>query len=357
MSVVGLRQAPAGQPAAAAALVARCESGFWDELFDHQFGSLFTSRPWMEAIAATYGFTISASTRFVRNDAAALIFAHISDIRGERIVSFPFSDFCDPLVNDVGQWCELIAPLLARRVPVAVRCLRNLLPAADARFRQDGRWAWHGVDLTRPVDVLWAGLSGVARTAIRKAGRALVVREGRSLDDVRTFYAMHCHVRKTKYRLLPQPFTFFEQLYAAFGPSGRLTVLLAEDQGVSVGGSFFIEWGDTLYYKFNASTDRTGSPNDLVLWEGIRMGQRRGLKLLDLGASDLGQRGLLRFKQKYATEEREIVRYRWEPQEYDFACSRQTDQLLTGITQLLTDPTVPDAITRAAGDKMYGLFC
>jgi CelD/BcsL family acetyltransferase involved in cellulose biosynthesis len=358
MSADGLQQTLAAQASAAPTVIDGCDSSFWDGLAGHPFDSLFASRPWMEAVASTYGLAISASARVIHNNvAAALLFSHISDIRGERIVSFPFSDFWDPLVTDVIEWRELVDLLLDRRVPVSFRCLRNDIPATDHRFRPIKQLAWHGMDLTRSENALWAALPGAARTAIRKARRRLVVREGKSLADVHTFYAMHCHVRKTKYRLLPQPFTFFEQLYAAFAPSGRLTVSLAEDAGVPVAGIFFIEWADTLYYKFNASLDRSAAPNDLLIWEGIRMSQRRGLKRMDFGASDLNQLGLLRFKRKYATEEREIVWYRWEPQGYVSARYREVDQLLNSITQLLTDPAVPEAITRTAGDKLYGLFC
>jgi CelD/BcsL family acetyltransferase involved in cellulose biosynthesis len=349
---------PAEADFCAPAVIDGVGSDFWDNLACHP-RSLFASRPWIEAVASTYGFTVSASACMTGGKvAAALIYSQVADIRGERIVSFPFSDFCDPVVSGTSEWHDLVAPVVGRGIPVNLRCLRNHVPAADPRFRPVGRVAWHGTDLTRSEDVLWAGLGSTARNAIRKArSRGLVVRAGKSLDDLRKFYAMHCYVRKSKYRLLPQPFALFERLYAAFAPGDYLTVLLAEEDGVPVAGTLFLEWADTLYYKFNASLDRTASPNDLVIWEGIRLGQHRGLKLLDYGASDLDQPGLLRFKRKYATQEREIVRYRCEPVGYADARGREADRLLGGLTQLLTDPAVPEAITQAAGDQLYGLFC
>jgi CelD/BcsL family acetyltransferase involved in cellulose biosynthesis len=357
MNANGVHLPAAAEMSAAAAVVDRCDPAVWVNLASHPSASLFTSKPWMEAVAASYGFTIATSAHFTNGNAtAALIFSRISDLRGERIISFPFSDFCDPLVSDIEDWRKLIAPLLAQGVPVNFRCLRSEIVAGDNRFRPVGRLAWHGTDLTRSTDAIWAGLAAPARGSIRRARhRQLAIREGKTLDDVRKFYDMHCHVRKSKYRLLAQPFAFFEQLYTAFAPD-RLTVLLAEDQGVTVAGTFFIEWADTLYYKFNASVDQGAAPNDLMIWEAIRLGQRRGLKLLDFGASDLDQPGLLRFKRKYATEERAIVRYRWEPPEYDPVLSRSANHVLNGMTELLTDPTVPDAITRTAGERLYGLF-
>lgn len=321
--------------------------------------SLFSSSAWLKAVAGTYGFAIEASTCLDSsgND-AGLMFVHVNDIRGERIVSFPFSDYCDPLAEDLAAWRDLVAPLLERRVPISFRCLRNSVPAADARFEAAGRWLWHGLDLARSETELWQGLARTARQSIRRGIRSgLTVRETSLLDDIRIFYSMHCHVRKRKYRLLPQPFAFFEQLHAAFAPAGCLSVLIAEHDGLPVAGTFFIRWNGTLYYKFNASVDQRYAPNDLLVWEGIKLGLREGLHFLDFGASDLDQPGLLQFKRKYASEEREIVRYRWTPPGYEDLRGQQVDHMLAAVTNLLTDPLVSDTVTQAGGNTLYGLFC
>jgi hypothetical protein len=324
---------------------------------DRPASGLFASSAWVNAVAETYGFPIATSTCANHANTASLVFSHVADLRGERIISFPFSDYCDPLAEDDAMWRHLVAPLLDRNVPVSVRCLHNHVPAGDPRFTPSGRWAWHGVDLTRPEADLWAAISPQGRQNVRRAQRNhLVVRAGRSLDDVSAFYHMHCQVRKSKYRLLPQPWVFFERLHATFAPGGHMIVLLAEEAGVPLAATCYIAWSDTLYYKFNASVDRTSAPNDLLVWEGIRLGQQLGLKRLDLGASDLDQPGLLRFKRKYATEERQIVRYRWQPAGQDDPRGRQADRMLGVLTHLLTDPAVPDAITQAAGAALYGVF-
>ena len=331
----------------------------WRDLADHPSASLFASRIWVEAVARSYGFDLAASVSETtgRYD-AAILFSHVRDLRGERIVCFPFSDFSDPFVDDMAAWRAVLAPLLTRGVPIHLRCLRNTLPATDERFRLTRRAAWHGTDLDRSEEDIWMGLSGKARTRIRQAqAKGLRVRVGRSLDDLRAFYGMHCHVRKTKYRLLAQPFAFLENLYHAFSDDDRFTIFLAEDEGTPIAGSVFIAWRDTLYYKFNASVGRESSANDLILWEALRAGRSLGLRLLDFGASDLDQPGLIAFKRKYATEEREIQQFRWEPPGYADLRGAEAGGLLGSLTQLLTDPAVPDEITRAAGDLLYAQFC
>lgn len=341
-------------------LVDADQDAFWNATAGHRFGGLFSSAPWQRAVARTYGFSISAAVRGgARTVESALLFSRISDLRGERIVCGPFCDYCDPLVENPEAWRDILEPVFALRLPVTLRCLRNArLVQESGRFEVAGRAAWHGVDLTRDESQLWAGLDGSARQNIRKAGRlGVTVREGRSVEDVRAFFDMHCHVRKTKYRLLPQPFALFEQLHEAFTPEDRMVVLLAESAGRVVAGILFLIWGDTLYYKFNASVDRQACPNDLLVWEGIRIGRRRGLVRMDFGASDYAQPGLLRYKEKYATERSEILRLRWTPPDHADARAEQAGRVLHRMTDLFTDPGVPDEVTRAAGEALYAQFC
>ena len=336
------------------------QPAMWRAIAHHPLNSLFSSRCWTEAVARTYGFKVSAS---MPNDMGrdgkaegAILFSELSDLKGERIVCGPFSDYCDPLANDVDTWRELIAPLMSLGVPITLRCLCNQLPANDERFVKVSEAAWHGVDLDRPESDIWDGFWGAARQNIRKAQRSGVkVRAGQQLDDLRVFYEMHCHVRKSKYRLLPQPFAFFEHLHASFADG--LTVLLAEVEGAPVAATVFIECGDTLYYKFNASVECGMCPNDLLVWEGIRLGQRRGLKQFDFGASDLDQPGLLRYKRKFATIERRIFRLQFEPEGYLDRRAPATNKALRSLSYWLTDPSVPDQVTQAAGSDFYALFC
>jgi CelD/BcsL family acetyltransferase involved in cellulose biosynthesis len=355
---------PDGPPRAAGRVTLRRvtseQDAVWGAAAAHPMGGLFSSAPWTRAVARTYGFEVSATVRNADGAGAdaALLFARVSDLRGERIVCGPFSDYCDPLAGDAEAWRELVAPLLAMRLPVTLRCLRSSWPAQDARFTVSGRAAWHGVDLDRTEEDIWHGLDGPARRDVRKAQRlGVTIREGSTIEELKAFFDMHCQVRKTKYRLLPQPFAFFESLLGAFSPEGRLVVLLAEQDGAVVAGSVFLIWGDTLYYKFSASLDRRANPNDLIVWEGIRLGRSRGLRRFDFGASDYDQPGLVKFKRKFATEVGEIVRLRWLPPGHADQRAEQAGRLLSRMTHLLTDPAVPDPITRAAGEALYAQFC
>jgi len=327
------------------------------DLSNHEFSSLFSSPMWIEALARTYDIEVSASVSGNGDGHGVILFSHIRDIRGERIVCLPFSDYCDPLVSEAASWKELVDPLLGCNAPVRLRCLRNSLPAHDARFTLRRRGKWHGIDLTRPEDAMWAGLSTGARQNIRRASRSgLIVREKRGVDDVRNFHRMHVFVRKNKYRLLAQPFAFFANLHEIFSPGDRVTVLMAELDGVPVAGLFLLQWKNVLYYKFNASVDQRWRPNDLLVWQAMLLGHRRGLTLLDFGLSDLEQPGLVRYKRKFATEERDILFLESQSETGLDVRGEEASEILSQVTEWLTDPAVPDGLSQAAGDKLYRLF-
>lgn len=331
----------------------------WPDVARHQLGSLFCCPPWIRAVARTYGFAVKASVRTVGSRIeAAVPYCEISDIRGDRLVSLPFSDYCDPLIGDRETWNQLVTPLLASNVPINLRCLRSAVPAGDERFRVKVPALWHGVNLNQSEEELWASLHSSARQNIRKARiNGVSVRDGRTIDDMRTFHRMHRSLRKSKYRLLAQPLSFFENIHEEFARNDGINVLLAEHDGEPIAGIVLLEWNGTLYYKFNASLDQRYCPNDLLAWHALQYGRQRGMVRFDFGLSDLEQPGLIRYKRKFATEEREVSFVQWRPEGYANPKGDQAGAVLHEMTALLTDAAVPDEVTRTAGEKLYRFFC
>jgi CelD/BcsL family acetyltransferase involved in cellulose biosynthesis len=364
--IPGAEGIPVSVPSAAApkrlldfSLIDALSDRQWPEVARHRLGSLFCCPQWIRAVAKTYDFGIKASVRTLGGKIeAAIPYCEISDLRGDRIVSLPFSDYCDPLVADRESWNQLVAPLLAHNVPVNLRCLKSAVPPGDDRFRAEVPALWHGVDLNRSEEELWAGLHSSARQNIRKARiNGVVVRDGRSIDDMRIFHRMHRTLRKSKYRLLAQPLSFFENIFEEFARADGINVLIAEHNSEPIAGIVLLEWNGTLYYKFNASLDQRYCPNDLLAWHALQYGRQRGMVRFDFGLSDLEQPGLIRYKRKYATEEREIFFVQWRPDGYANPKGDQAGAVLHQMTALLTDAAVPDEVTRAASEKLYRFFC
>jgi CelD/BcsL family acetyltransferase involved in cellulose biosynthesis len=312
----------------------------------------------------TYDFDIQALVVLDDADSAAaepragIAFASIDDMMDPRIVSLPFSDFCDPLVQDQGDWDAVVGRLLANEHRLSLRCLHNQIPLDDERLTQANRAKWHAVDLRRDVDDIWQDLHGSARRAIRKARRNVTVRRAQHKGDLRAFFELHLGLRKYKYELLAQPYRFFEHIWDHFIAKDKGALMLAVHESHIIAGVLFLEWQDKLYYKFNASAPESVSlrPNDLIVWEGIKYGQRKGYEYLDFGLSDWDQEGLLRYKRKFATEEKTISFLTYTPGGSPSQEERQMRALLPQITDLFVDETVPDCITERAGEVLYRFF-
>lgn len=321
--------------------------------------SVFSSPPWIRAICSAYQFEPRAS--LVTSDCgapiAALPYVEVADLRGPRAVGFPFSDFCPPPGANKRTWPLLLQPLLATRRPIVLRLFDDPSLAGLSSFQRTGRALWHGTEVTPTEDTRWACLKGSARGNIRKArasGVTVVRRTDRAALEC--FHAMHRQVRRRKYRMLAQAPSFFAALADEFLSCGKLTVLLAYYEGKPIAGGVMLEWHDTLYYKLNASTLPAMRPNDLLAWEGMNLAHEKGLSWFDFGLSNADQQGLIRFKRKFATAEKDIVTLRHEPIGHRPIVPDGATRSISELTALLVDERIPDDILDAASELLYRNF-
>ena len=271
-------------------------------------------------------------------------------------MSLPFSDYCAPVVNDAAHWQQLRDKLLADECPISMRCLHNEIPLADETFATLNRARWHGVDLRRDLASLWHSIHESSKRAIQKAQRCGVsVRPAQSTDELWVFHDMHVKLRKYKYGLLAQPFAFFENIWRQFVENDKGALLLAMHEERIIGGVMLLEWSGNVYYKFNASVpDELGyRPNDLLMWESINYAKARHADRLDLGLSDWEQTGLIQYKRKFASDEKVISFLHYAPDSEQLNRQRALRGVVGEITSAFADPSLPDEVTRAAGQVLY----
>jgi CelD/BcsL family acetyltransferase involved in cellulose biosynthesis len=74
----------------------------WDGLLDrHPSASIFHSPGWLKSLRQTYGyepFIVTTSKGSTLDN--GLVACRVKGWRSSRLVSLPFSDHCDPLVDD-----------------------------------------------------------------------------------------------------------------------------------------------------------------------------------------------------------------------------------------------------------------
>ena len=331
----------------------------WHDLEARAGGSLFHGAEWAAVLADTYHFVPRAVLALDGDRVVSgMPWCRVDDPGGARIVSLPFSDFCGPVGE--GPYAPLFDALVGHGLPVRARVVVDTDASADATpgFRTAGVARWHGVPVTTEPDAdAWPELGDSTRRAIAKARRdGVTVVDRTDAAFVDDFFRLHLGVRKHKYRLLPQPRAFFASMHARFGARGDWHALAAERDGELLAVTVYLRHRDTLFYKFNAS-DPAGlgaRPNDLLLWSGIELAGRLGCTMLDLGASDDDQPGLIRFKRGFGAVEREIRTLVAGPP--PASAAEEFRSMLHDMTLELTAPETPDAVTADAGNVLYRYF-
>jgi hypothetical protein len=275
------------------------------------------------------------------------------------VLSLPFCDFLDPIVDTDEQWHELVDPLIERGLTYQVRVINAEAPRRDDSFVQVDEMAWHATDLQRDEDAIFAGMHRIARQNVRRAqNNDVTVRFGSDLEDVHAFHELHRRTRKRKHGLLAQPVSFFENIWKQFAPDDSIVCGFAEHDGDVIAGSMYLMWGGVWYYKFSASIFERLSvrPNELLAWESLKLAKSHGCPHYDWGVSDLDPPGLVDYKRKTATDERPVYVLRYTPEGYENPVAAEARPVIGELTKLLTREDVPDDITQRAGEILYRYF-
>ena len=179
----------------------------------------------------------------------------------------------------------LLASLVAHQRPILLRCLDVRLPPSDG-FTVTKCARWHTLVLKGTEQEQWEAMDPATRRAVRKARREGVeIRPIAPGPGLAAFHRLHVALRKSKYRLLAQPLGFFEAIASRFAPANAWHALGAWIGDRLIAGTIYLRWGDTLYYKFNASAVDALDvrPNSLLTWAGIELAMALGCRQLDLG--------------------------------------------------------------------------
>jgi hypothetical protein len=337
-----------------------CTHHGWAELVAAS-GTLFNSGPWLRAVRDAFGVQPHA---YVLEDedkcVAGLTVGYVDDAVGERLSTYPFSDYCDPIgVTEADLWHRLSATVMESGLPYGLRARAHPVVDADHRLRHGSVFKWHDVDLRGDEEELWARLASPARQNIRRAQRSNVAVElGSDRAAVETMHRLHGQLRRAKYNMLAQPPEYFDALVEHFAPDDLL-VVTAIHEAQPVASILLLRWAERAYYKFNASTPAAAPvrANDLIMWESMRAVRSHwGSSALDLGLSDIDQPGLLRYKEKYASASGEIVAHQLSTPPLD-ARGAAVRSLVHEITSVLVASEATDDDLMAASSTLYRFFC
>jgi CelD/BcsL family acetyltransferase involved in cellulose biosynthesis len=127
-----------------------------------------------------------------------------------------------------------------------------------------------------------------------------------------------------------------------YGLDLRAWVVL-DDRGEPTAGIPFCRISDVM-------GDR---PNDLLMWESIKYAKQKNAACLDLGLSDWDQEGLIRYKRRFATDEGVISFVQYSPDVEQLQRQNAARAVFGQLTGTFTNASVPDDVSRTAGELLY----
>lgn len=281
----------------------------------HARASVFHSAEWLESLWRTYDYEPVAYTTSSDDGelASAIVLCRVeSRLTGRRLVSLPFSDHCDALVNN-SEDLQLLAATLEDECRVGKWRyieMRPLEPLDIVTPLSHCVWnySFHQLDLQPDLDTLLHSFhKSSTQRKIRRAEReGLTYREG-STDLLDSFYRLLTLTRR-RHKIPPQPKKWFQNLIECFGEA--LRIRLACKNGRAIAGMLTIRYKDTLVYKYGCSDTRFKSlgGTHLLFWKAIQEAKNAGLRTFDLGRTDAGQTGLVTFKNRWGTT-RSVLTY------------------------------------------------
>jgi CelD/BcsL family acetyltransferase involved in cellulose biosynthesis len=290
----------------------------------HPHASVFHGTGWLDALWRTYGYEpVVYSTSPPDGELTnGLLFCRVnSPITGRRLVSLPFTDHCEPLVEEPSDQAELAARLIdAIRVVDPVKYVelrpRTWTSWSDSGAKRSESFAFHVLDLQPPLEQIFARIQkATVQRKIRRAERDSVSYEaGRSEALLKKFYQLLLQTRR-RHMLPPQPVEWFRNLLSRMGD--HLTIRVASKDGRAIAAILTLSWRDTMVYKYGGSDARYHplGAMPLLLWRAIEEAKAQGLESLDLGRSDLDNPGLITFKDRWGAARSDLtyVRYSRAP--------------------------------------------
>jgi len=228
----------------------------------------------------------------------------------KKWTALAFSDHCEILATDQRAKMELVNSLDHQMLDQGIDKIEIRCELPETSWEgASSNYVIHKLRLEEDLEVVHSRMHPMHRRNIGKAlNYKMEVKTGFSLEFMREFYKLHLD---TRHRLgVPiQPWQFFKNLSEQVIGNGLGFILLVEDECESVAGGVFLQWGDTLTYKFGASLTKARKirANNLMMWSAIKWGCGNGYKMMDMGRTNLENSGLRSYKSNWGAHEFPLV--------------------------------------------------
>ena len=329
----------------------------WAEFVDrHPRSSVFHTGAWLAALHRTYGYQPIAYTTSPSGACleSGLVFCRVTSwITGRRLISLPFSDHCEPLLNDADVLSALGQTLHREQLRyIEIRPTR-LLTSATSLCRSTQSYCFHQLDLRPDLTTLFRNChkSSTQRKIQRAEREGLIYETGHSAALLDAFWNLHLMTRR-RHRIPPQPKAWFLNLVACFGDALQIRVAYKDSQPVAA--ILTLRHKDTLVYKYGCSDTRFNNlgGTQLLFWKTIQEAKHDGLLIFDLGRSESDNTGLIAFKDRFGSARSLLTYTRFSLSPPSAMFGPHAKRWATRIARFVV-PLLPDRLLCMLGSTLY----
>ncbi|OPY12860.1 MAG: FemAB family protein [Syntrophus sp. PtaB.Bin001] len=282
---------------------------------NHQWGWICHLSEWQQVLEKSfphmkgyYPVIVDEETQQIK--AGMPVFLVKSWLTGKRFVSIPFATLCDPLISSGEELETLLDAILnlSQRMGgkyVEIRSLASSHLVDKDRLGSRLFYKHHFLVLDNEPEHLKKKFH---RTCVRqRISRAidsgLTLRTGDCEADLASFYQLFVKTRK-RLCLPPLPYSFFKSLWETFSPTDKISLLIAEKDGIPLAGLILFKFRDRVSAEFAASdeTFKNLSPNHFLFWEAIKSAYEDGYRIFDFGRTSPYNKSLMDFKRHWGTQ-------------------------------------------------------
>jgi hypothetical protein len=295
----------------------------WAEFIKiHPQASVFHTPGWLETLQRTYGYEplVLTTSRPQAQLTNGVPFCRVKSwLTGERMVSVPFADHCQPLYENVDDFYSVLDFAStglngkSNRKHVEIRPLESdrLDLAEHTRFYSGRTFRLHLLNLAPSNDELLRSFdkNSVQRRLRRVTRENLVHEQGISDPLLKKFYHLQILTRR-RHQIPPQPIQWFRNLIAFLGE--RVNIRVVSKDGTPIASILTLSFNSTVVYKYGCSdaayNNLAGTP--FLFWQTIQDSKQHGVHTFDMGRSDLDNPGLINFKSNWGTVDLPLTYWR-----------------------------------------------
>jgi CelD/BcsL family acetyltransferase involved in cellulose biosynthesis len=320
----------------------------------HSAACVFHSVGWLESLKHTYGYepTAVAVAGADKRLLSAIVFCRVSStLTGRRLVSLPFSDHCDPLVESNEEFEGLIATAgeAQRRGNERYIEWRPSGATCDSTLPTPAPYRLHSLDLSAGEAAVFRGFhrNHVVRKIRRSERERLIYAEGASAQLLDAFYGLLLRTRR-RHGMPPQPKRWFRNILEHLPDIAKVRVAYADRRPIAA--ILTLEGPHTMIFKYGASDARFHPLGgvQMLLWRAIQEAVGRGCGAFDFGRSDIENAGLIAFKDHWGATSKPLTYCYYPPRAAGRAPHRVGRLLARGFARF-----APERLLVAGGSLVY----